>query len=109
MPVYNKLVRDRIPEIIEASNKTCSTRRMERDEFVKELRAKLSEELEEYRGAPGDKEAMEELADISELIHVLAEVHGEGIEHLEKIRKEKADQSGSFQERVYLMEVGDDA
>ena len=57
--VYNKLVRDRIPEIIEASGKTCKTEILPDDEYLKMIDAKLDEELAEYH----KDQNIEELAD----------------------------------------------
>ena len=45
---YNKLVRDRIPEIIEASGKNCVTEILSDADYLKMLDAKLDEELAEY-------------------------------------------------------------
>lgn len=49
MKIYNELVRDKIPEIIAGNNgKTCVTRIMEDDEYLKSLNTKIQEELKEY-------------------------------------------------------------
>lgn len=105
MPIYNKLVRDRIPEIIKQQGKTFTTRILENEEYLKELRTKLVEETNEYLEADSKTESVEELADIMELLHALAEFHDNTIEKLEQIRVEKAEKRGSFKERIYLMEV----
>ncbi len=47
MPTYNKLVRDKIPEIIVATGKGCNTTILANDEYVKELKKKCYEELDE--------------------------------------------------------------
>lgn len=107
MPTYNKLVRDRIPEIIERKGKACSTRILDEIEYRNELRAKLREELNEYLEAADDSSAMEELADILQLLHALSATHGAGTEQLESIRVEKAAQRGGFKERIFLIEVQD--
>ena len=61
MKVYNKLVRDKIPEIIDADNgKTCVTRIMEDDEYLETLNTKMQEELKEYL----ESGEVEELADL---------------------------------------------
>ncbi|MFC4321313.1 nucleoside triphosphate pyrophosphohydrolase [Litchfieldia salsa] len=107
MPVYNKLVRDRIPEIIEKTGKTFTTRILSNDdEYIKELKKKSYEELEEYMNA--ESNALEELADVLEIIHALAEGHGSSIEEVEAIRKEKAEKRGGFQEKIFLIEVEDE-
>lgn len=108
MPVYNKLVRDKIPQIIEQTGKTFTTRILEDDEYRKELRKKAFEELEEYMNASDNETALEELADVLEIIHVLAECHGSSIERVEQIRAEKAEKRGGFKEKIFLVEVHDE-
>ncbi|GLB61724.1 nucleoside triphosphate pyrophosphohydrolase [Cytobacillus sp. NCCP-133] len=107
MPTYNKLVRDRIPEIIERSGKKFTTRVLDQTEFIKELKKKSFEELEEYTNAENDEEALEELADLLEIIHTLAETHGASIEMVEELRKQKVEERGGFKEKIFLIEVED--
>ncbi|WP_281884795.1 nucleoside triphosphate pyrophosphohydrolase [Paenibacillus sp. YYML68] len=109
MPVYNKLVRDRIPEVIEASGKQCRTRLLEEAEYKRELIAKLHEELQEYTSAQESEHALEELADLLEVIRALSEVHGSTWEQLDALRQRKADARGGFRDRVYLIDVEDRA
>jgi predicted house-cleaning noncanonical NTP pyrophosphatase (MazG superfamily) len=54
MPIYNKLVRDRIPEVIESTGKQFSTRILNDEEYIKELKNKSSEELQEYVSTEND-------------------------------------------------------
>ncbi|MFD3260750.1 phosphoribosyl-ATP pyrophosphohydrolase [Paenibacillus lentus] len=105
MPVYNKLVRDKIPQIIAADGKAYRSRILDKEEYLQELRTKLREETEEYFNAADDKEALEELADMLEVIRALAEAHGSSPTELEKIRVDKAEKRGGFQDRVYLIDV----
>jgi predicted house-cleaning noncanonical NTP pyrophosphatase (MazG superfamily) len=107
MPIYNKLVRDRIPEVITRNGKKCSTRILDNEEYMEELKKKSFEELEEYVKAQTDKEAIEELADILEILHALAKVHGSTIRDVDEIRKSKAEKRGGFQDKVFLIEVED--
>lgn len=107
MPVYNKLVRDRIPEIIQKDNKKCTTKILDEESYVIELKKKLEEELEEYQEATSNEEAIEELADILELMHALAGVHESSIGEVEEVRKKKAIERGGFKDRIYLIEVED--
>ncbi|MEK3854070.1 nucleoside triphosphate pyrophosphohydrolase [Cytobacillus sp. FSL H8-0458] len=107
MPTYNKLVRDRIPEIIERTGKRYSTKTLNKSEFIKEFRRKSFEELEEYMNADNHEEALEELADLLEIIHALAETHGASIEKVEELRKQKAEERGGFKEKIFLIEVED--
>lgn len=108
MPVYNKLVRDRIPEMIENDGKRCTTKILDDETYVIELKKKVHEELQEYEEATSDKEAIEELADMLELMHALAKTHGSSIEKVERIRAEKAMKRGGFNDKVFLIEVEED-
>ncbi|WKA54477.1 nucleoside triphosphate pyrophosphohydrolase [Planococcus shixiaomingii] len=108
MPVYNKLIRDSVPEVIEKTGKEFSTRILNEDEYIIELKKKLSEELVEYNEAETNEEAIEELADILELIHAATKTHGSSFVKLEEVRKQKAEKRGGFEKRIFLIEVEDD-
>lgn len=101
MPTYNKLVRDRIPEIIKENGKRATIRILDDTEYGDQLLKKLSEEVEEYQR---DRN-IEELADILEVVRVLAELHGRSPGDLERLRAEKAARSGGFEKRVFLLDV----
>jgi len=107
MPIYNKLVRDRIPEVITRNGKKCSTRILDNEEYLVELKKKSFEELEEYVKAQTDEEAIEELADVLEILHALAKVHGSTMRDVDEIRKNKAEKRGGFRDKVFLIEVED--
>lgn len=107
MPSYNKLVRDRIPEVIKSKGKTCRTRILNSQEYIEQLNIKLSEEVEEYRQSKDDASSFEELADIVEIIKALVEAKGSSWEKLEAIRSRKANARGEFKTRVYLIDVDD--
>lgn len=100
---HNKLVRDRIPEIIETSGKTCVTEILSDEDYLRMLDAKLDEELAEYH----QDQNIEELADLLEVIRAAAVARGYSIEELEKIRAEKAAKRGGFEKRILLKEVED--
>ena len=101
---YSKLVRDYIPEIIEASGKTCVTEILSDDEYIRMIDAKLDEELTEYH----KDQNIEELADLMEVIYAAAIARGYTIEQLEEIRAEKAEKRGAFQKKILLVEVTED-
>ena len=98
---YNKLVRDRIPEIIESSGRTCVTEILSDEDYLKMLDAKLDEELAEYHA----DQNIEELADLMEVIRACAVARGYSVEELEQIRAEKAAKRGGFEKRILLKEV----
>lgn len=105
MPEYKKLVRDRIPEIIRESGKESTYVTLDQEAYMTELKRKLREETEEYLQTFNDTDALEELADILELIHSLAMVHNASLEELESVRAKKAKQRGGFQDRIFLIET----
>ncbi|OGX68133.1 MAG: hypothetical protein A2189_05045 [Paenibacillus sp. RIFOXYA1_FULL_44_5] len=107
MPVYNKLVRDKIPQVIEADGKSFRSRILNEEEYKNELHIKLREESEEYLQAKDKQEALEEMADMLEVIRALAVVHGASWEQLEAIRLKKAEARGGFEDRVYLIDVNE--
>lgn len=107
MPIYNKLVRDLIPEIIEADGKTCTTRTLPKKEWIQSIQAKLFEEAEEVKKAQTKEEQLEELADILELLHAHAHAIGATIEDIEAIRHEKKLRRGGFDEAIFLIEVSE--
>lgn len=107
MTVYNKLVRDKIPAIITKAGKSFNIKTLDENEYKQELIKKLSEEIDEYKDAQSNEAALEELADILEVISALAETHGAYYEKLEAIRKSKAQERGGFQEKIYLIDVED--
>lgn len=101
--VYHKLIRDRIPEIIEEQGHACVTRVMEPEEYLEMVDAKLDEELAEYH----KDQSLEELADLMEVIYAAAEARGYTREQLEKVRSEKEAKRGAFRKRLLLLEVCD--
>lgn len=98
---YNKLVRDRIPEIIEASGKKCVCSTLSDEEYLAMLDAKLNEELAEYQ----ESKSLEELADLLEVVHAVAAAWGSSIEEVEAIRQDKAAKRGGFEKKILLTEV----
>lgn len=98
---YNKLVRDKIPEIIEADGKTCEIEILSDEEYLKAVDAKLDEELAEYH----KDQNIEELADLLEVLYACAEARGSSKEELENMRIMKAEQRGSFRKKIFLNSV----
>lgn len=99
--IYNKLVRDKIPEIIGHDGKTCVTEVLSDEEYLRMVDAKLDEELEEYH----KDQNVEELADLIEVIYAAAVARGYSVEELEKVRQAKTEKRGAFNNRILLKEV----
>ncbi|WP_456276498.1 pyrophosphohydrolase domain-containing protein [Bacillus sp. AK128] len=108
MPVYNKLVRDLIPEVIEKTGKSFTTKILNDEEYIIELNKKAEEELGEYLNATDQKEVVEELADLLEVMHAMAQYHGTTIAEIERIREQKEMDRGGFKDKVLLIEVSDE-
>lgn len=107
MPIYNKLVRDKILEVIEAKGLSYHARILEPSELVKAIKAKMIEEATEFYEAECREESVEELADILELIHMAIGVLGVRFEELEATRVHKKKARGGFEKGIYLIDVVD--
>lgn len=102
--VYNKLVRDNIPSIIESNGETPITRILSDEEYKVELERKLNEEYHEVLNASG-KDRLEELADMIEIIKYLAKVDGSTLDEIISIAEEKNLKRGAFEEKIFLEKV----
>ena len=101
MPIHNKLVRDKIPEIIENTGKTAYCHILTEEEYIAELDKKLNEECAEYQA----NKSLEELADMLEVMYAIAEARGYSVSELERVRAEKAEKRGGFKDRIFLERV----
>lgn len=99
--VYYKLVRDRIPEIIEQAGQVCSCSVLSDEDYLKMLDEKLNEELAEYQ----ESKSMEELADLLEVVRAVTIARGSSPEEVEEIRRQKAEKRGGFAKKILLKEV----
>src|SRR6266540_3392074 len=98
---FNKLVRDKIPDLIRQRGSQPITQILAPDTYKKELQRKLGEEVAEFC----ESGQMEELADILEVIFALAAVEGVSHFKLEDIRQRKLAERGGFTRRILLIEV----
>lgn len=98
MKLYNKLVRDKIPEIIEADGKECKTRFLSNEEYIAALEEKLNEEVAEYQT---DKN-LEEMADVLEVLQAICMARGYSLAELEAVRAKKVEKRGGFKEKILL-------
>ena len=100
-----KLVRDKIPEIIENSGKEPIIRVLDDNEYKEELLNKLYEEYNEVIETKTKEETLEECSDVLEVLIALLEYNGYTLEDLLKCRDEKKEKRGAFQKRLYLVKV----
>ena len=101
MKVYNKLVRDNIPDIILKDNELPVTRILNDEEYIKALDKKLKEEVNEYF----NDHNIEEMVDILEVIRAILRAKGSSYSEIEAKRKKKALKRGTFKKKVYLEKV----
>lgn len=95
---HNKLVRDKIPEIIQNSGKIPRTRILSDELYLAELNKKLNEECAEYQA----DNSFEELADMLEVMYAIVEARGCTVKELENIRLEKRRMRGGFKDKIFL-------
>lgn len=103
--VYNKLVRDNIPEVIAAKGDEAFTRIMSDEEYKRELEVKLGEEYQEVLCTTTVDERIEELADMVEIIMTLANVEGRNFDDVLETAKVKRKKRGGFEKKIFLEKV----
>lgn len=102
MKTYNKLVRDKIPEIIKSNGaKACNTRILNNQEYLIALNQKLQEELNEYL----ESGEIEELADLEEVLRAILDAKQTSYSEFEKIRQSKSNKRGAFKNKIFLESV----
>jgi predicted house-cleaning noncanonical NTP pyrophosphatase (MazG superfamily) len=101
MKVYNKLVRDKIPDIILKDHCLPTTRTLDDEEYIKELNKKLKEEVKEYL----EEENIEEMVDILEVIRAILDYKKVTYEEIEEKRIKKARKRGTFKKKTFLEKV----
>lgn len=102
--IYNKLVRDKIPNIIKEKGETPIIKTLNEIEYKKELENKLYEEYKEVIESNGN-DRIEELADMLEVIKALAKLEKRDLNDVLTIADEKSKKRGSFEEKIFLEKV----
>lgn len=102
--VYNKLVRDKIPSIIESNGKAALIKVASGTELLELLNRKLKEEMQEFKESGNT----EELADIVEVIYSILDYNGITIEEFNNMRHAKNKERGAFKKGLVLLEVLED-
>lgn len=105
--VFNKLVRDNIPNIIENNNEIAVTKILNEEEFRIELLKKLQEECDEVINAKNGDEILEELADVLEILKSLAKLENKNINDIIDVADKKVKKRGSFEKRIFLEKTYD--
>ena len=101
---YNKLVRDKIPEIIKDSGRTCDFKVLDNDDEMKNgLKEKLIEKAQVFTNKPSE----DELSDIYELLDTIVEIYDFESLHIDYLKLRNKENKGSYLNRVYLISVDD--
>jgi len=103
--IYNKLVRDRIPEIIASTGDTAVARVLDEAQYRTELERKLMEECGEALQTDVTSERLEELADILEAVTALAALEGATFDEVAELARQKREKRGGFGARIFLEKV----
>ena len=98
---YDKLVRDKIPEIIRQAGKQPITDILPQDDIATALDRKLQEEVQEYL----ESGSIEEMADVLEVLHGIAFHKGIPWNEVESARLQKREERGGFEKGIRLLEV----
>ena len=102
MKTYNKLVRDKIPEIIKSNGaKSVNTKILNNEEYLESLNKKLVEELNEYLSSG----KIEELADLEEVLRAILDAKNTSYQDFEQIRQNKVNKRGAFKNKIFLESV----
>lgn len=104
MEKYDKLIRDKIPEIIQSRGEECKIHIAEDLEYKEKLKEKLLEEVQEFLDSKDPENEKEELADILEIIDAIYESSGFNKYEIEQIKKEKKEKRGGFSKKIILEE-----
>ena len=98
LKIYNKLVRDNIPQIMVNNGASPVTRILSDEEYISELNRKILEEVHEYL----ESGEVEELADIEEVLRAILTFKGVNLEEFDSIRNQKVLKRGAFNKRIFL-------
>jgi predicted house-cleaning noncanonical NTP pyrophosphatase (MazG superfamily) len=105
MKVYNKLIRDRIPEIIKKDGNTADIIILSEESFNQAIKQKLIEEATEVANAQTRDEILGELADLQEVMDTIKEMYKINTLEVNTIQAVKALQRGKFDKKLFLKSV----
>ncbi|MBC3803140.1 hypothetical protein GH808_01605 [Acetobacterium fimetarium] len=100
---YNKLVRDKVPEIIRESGRACEYKILGQSEIRTALKDKLLEKAQVFMNSPSE----DELSDIYELLETIVEAFDYEPLHIDYLKIQNKENKGSYSEKVFLISVDD--
>lgn len=99
--VYNKLIRDNIPEIIKKDGGTPVIRELDNESYFHYLNLKLQEEMHEYL----EEYSIEEFCDILEVLEAISKFKGFTPQQVAEVKAKKAEHNGAFDKKLFLEKV----
>lgn len=102
---YNKLVRDRIPEIVRKDGEVPSVRKLSQKEFKVEVLKKILEEARELSEVKNREELLKECADLQEILMVAMDAHKIDCKELNKVRNKRKRDRGGFTKKIFLIKT----
>ena len=105
MKILNKLVRDKIPEIIKAKGEIPKVRILNNDEFKLELLKKIVEESNEVLEANGREELIKEIGDLLEVVDATIKAFNINLEEISILRYKRKEERGGFDKQIFLENV----
>jgi len=100
---YNKLIRDRIPEVIKENGSDCEVRKLKAKEFDEKLLKKVDEEVSEFLGAKSRKEIVAELADVLDVLEEIKKRKKITSQEIQQAQKQAFKKKGGFKKRLFLI------
>lgn len=98
----NKLVRDKIIDIMQSKGSKLYAYKLNDQDFLKQLKIKLLEEAQEVHKAQTEHELLEELADLLEIIDTLAKLNNLTTKDLQQTQEKKRNEKGGYEDRIFL-------
>ena len=99
--LYNKLIRDKIPEIIENAGKEYEIHRADEQEYIEKLLLKVEEELAEFKEEP----SIAEMADLFEVLDSVINYYDFDKQKIKNYQKKKRKERGGFEKQLILDKV----
>ena len=99
---YNKLIRDKIPEIIKKNGAIPKISELNDEKFRIALKEKLLEEAQELAEAKTGDEILNELSDVMQLIESIALNNNLSVSEVEKQKEKKKQECGGFEKKLFL-------
>lgn len=103
--IFNKLVRDNIPDKIEQNGEVAVTKILDNQEYREELYKKLLEEANEVVNAKTKDDILEELADVYEVVRAISELENSNIDNVVEISNNKKLKRGGFTKKIFLVKT----